>query len=312
MLTVLSQLEIEIVSERTKFGLNGAIKSGHLPGIVPFGYKKDNKKTVIDESTKPIVERVFNLYLEGNSYQTIANIFNKEKVLNKIWYDSHFEKKINNRIYMGDYVQYKRIHKQIGKDPVIYMNVVEPIIPRYIWEECQLQKVKNHRTYTRDRVYTFFQKLKCPECGRIMKCKGSGGKKRKYMYYACEFCKVNIREDYVENKLIEVITDLLKFDEEYKRYYLPLYEEQLEIKKDNNIDEEINNLNKQKDRIKKAYTTGVVELDDFKQDLKIINEKLDILNSKKEEELKNKNLRNFDIEKVLINRDIEKIMLMDK
>ena len=43
MLTVLSQLEIEIVSERTKFGLNGAIKSGHLPGIVPLGYKKDNK-----------------------------------------------------------------------------------------------------------------------------------------------------------------------------------------------------------------------------------------------------------------------------
>ena len=94
MLTVLSQLEIEIVSERTKFGLNGAIKSGHLPGIVPFGYKKENKKTVIDESTKPIVERVFNLYLEGNSYQTIANIFNKEKVLNKTWYDSNFEKMI--------------------------------------------------------------------------------------------------------------------------------------------------------------------------------------------------------------------------
>ena len=39
MLTVLSQLEIEIVSERTKFGLNGAIKSRHLPGIVSLGYK---------------------------------------------------------------------------------------------------------------------------------------------------------------------------------------------------------------------------------------------------------------------------------
>ena len=34
----------------------------------------------------------------------------------------------------------------------------------------------------------------------------------------------------------------------------------------------INILNKQKDRIKKVQTTGVVELDDFKQDLKIINE----------------------------------------
>ena len=82
MLTVLSQLEIEIVSERTKFGLNGAIKCGHLPGPSSLGYKKDgNKKTIIDETTKPIVERVFNLYLDGKSYQQIANIFNEEKVL---------------------------------------------------------------------------------------------------------------------------------------------------------------------------------------------------------------------------------------
>ncbi len=79
MLTVLSQLEIEIVSERTKFGLNGAIKSGHLPRIVPLGYKKDNnKKTVIDETTKDIV-RIFNMYLEGKSYQQISNTLNKEK-----------------------------------------------------------------------------------------------------------------------------------------------------------------------------------------------------------------------------------------
>lgn len=66
MLKVLSQLEIEIVSERTKFGLNDAIKSGHLPGVVPLGYKKDcNKKTIIDETTRHIVERIFNLYLKA-------------------------------------------------------------------------------------------------------------------------------------------------------------------------------------------------------------------------------------------------------
>ena len=90
MLTVLSQLEIEIVSERTKFGLNGAIKSGHLPGKIPLGYKKDiNKKTVIDETTKDIVIRIFNMYLEGKSYQQISNILNKEKVLYpKKWRDT--------------------------------------------------------------------------------------------------------------------------------------------------------------------------------------------------------------------------------
>src|SRR5574344_2282022 len=110
MLTVLSQLEIEITSERTKFGLNGAIKSGHLPGVLPLGFKKDgNKKTIINESTSPVITRIFDLYLKGKSYQQIINILNEEKVLNKKWYDSIIEKTINNRLYMGDYVQYKKI-----------------------------------------------------------------------------------------------------------------------------------------------------------------------------------------------------------
>ena len=69
MLTVLSQLEIEIVSERTKFGMTGAIKAGHIAGPCPIGYYRDIHKTFkIDNSTKDIVLRIFNLYLEGKSY----------------------------------------------------------------------------------------------------------------------------------------------------------------------------------------------------------------------------------------------------
>ena len=76
MLTVLSQLEIEIVSERTKFWLNGAIKSGHLPGTIPLGYKKDgNKKTVIDETTKDIIIRIYNMYLAKGTFDINAYPF---------------------------------------------------------------------------------------------------------------------------------------------------------------------------------------------------------------------------------------------
>ena len=312
MLTVLSQLEIEIVSERTKFGLNGAIKCGHLPGIVPLGYKKDgNKKTIIDETTKDVIKRVFDLYLQGKSYQQISNIFNEEKVLNKVWYDTHFEKIINNKIYMGDYVQYKRIHKKVQKEPITYMNVVDPIIPRYIWEECQLQKEKNQRTYTRDRVYTFFQKVKCPHCGSIMKCKGSGGKKKKYMYYNCEKCHENIREDYVEQKCLELILELVRFDNEYKKYFLPLFADKENVVKEDTIDKDIKNLEKQKQRIKKAYMSGVVELKDFEEDLKAINEKLEILNAKKEEKIKLGKIKEFSLEKILVNRDTEKLLFSE-
>jgi len=312
MLTVLSQLEIEIVSERTKFGLNGAIKCGHLPGIVPLGYKKDgNKKTIIDESTKDIIIRIFDLYMKGYSFQKISNIFNKENVLNKKWKDSKIESIINNRIYMGDYVQYNKIHKKIGKDPVIYTDVVEPIIPRYIWEECQLQKEKNQRTYTRDRVYMFFQKIKCPKCGKIMKCKGSGSRNRRYTYYNCEECKFNIRDEYVEKYFVDIALDLINYDEKYNKYYLTLFAEKNNSIENKKIDNEISSLNKQKERIKNAYILGIVEVKDFEEDLKMINQKLEKLNIKKEEKIKFGNTKEYDINKVLVNRDISKILLSE-
>lgn len=165
MLTVLSQLEIEIVSERTKFGLNGAIKAGHIPGKIPLGYYRDKDKTLkVDVTTKDIVLRIFELYLEGKSYQTISNILNEEKILspnNKKWCDSTIDRIINNKIYMGDYERYKY---DTDKETELFVDVVPPIITRAMWEEVQKQKEKNQRSYCRNRVYIFFQKLVCPTC----------------------------------------------------------------------------------------------------------------------------------------------------
>ena len=165
MLTVLSQLEIEIVSERTKFGLNGAIKAGHIPGKVPLGYYRDTDKTLkVDVTTKDIVLRIFELYLEGKSYQTISNILNEEKVLspnNKKWCDSTIDRIINNKIYIGDYERYKYA---TDKETELFVDVVPPIITRAMWEEVQKQKEKNQRSYCRNRVYIFYQKLVCPTC----------------------------------------------------------------------------------------------------------------------------------------------------
>ena len=306
MLTVLSQLEIEIVSERTKFGLNGAIKSGHLPGIVPLGYKKDNnKKTIIDETTKDIVVRIFNMYLEGKSYQQISNTLNKEKVLApKHWRDTTIMKIIDNKVYMGDYEK----GKSNTKDTLVYMNVVEPIISRAMWEEAQYQKEKNQRSYTRDRVYIFFQKLKCPKCNRIMKCKGSGGTKKKYMYYTCEHCKTYYREDKIEECLQRFILELVEYDMAVKKYFLPILADKKETKTEK-LDQEIDTLQKQKERIKKAYLSGIVEMEDFSEDYKIIEEKINILETKKYEKL-NTNSLSFTPQQLMADRDIEREKLI--
>ncbi len=307
MLTVLSQLEIEIVSERTKFGLNGAIKSGHIPGQRPFGYtKSEDKKMIIDNATRPYVEKIFDMYLEGKSFQQIANYFKENNIYpKKKWRDTTIQKIIDNKIYMGDYEQYKRIGKQENLEPITYMNVVEPIISRAKWEECQKQKERNQRTYTRDRIYTFFQRLKCPSCGRIMKCKGSGGIKRRYMYYTCEHCHINFNENHVEQLLETFIYDLLEYDMAVKKFFMPVLEDKNNSVDTITIDKEIRSLEKQRERIKQAYIKGIVEMEDFEADYKLIEDKLANLESKKLE-LINLETFNYSPHELLAERDLER------
>ena len=50
---------------------------------------------------------------------------------------------IENEIYKGDFIHGKRT-----KNPTYYENVVEPIISKELWEECQHQKRNNSRAYS--------------------------------------------------------------------------------------------------------------------------------------------------------------------
>ncbi len=310
MLTVLSQLEIEIVSERTKFGLNGAIKAGHIPGKCPLGYYRAQDKTLkIDNATKDIVVRIFEMYLGGKSYQTIANILNKEKVLYpevKHWIDSSINRIINNKIYMGDYERYKYDN---DRETELFMDVVPPIITRAMWEEVQKQKETNQIAYCRNRVYIFFQKLVCPNCGQIMTCKGTGGKKSKYMYYYCDTCKLYYNEDEIENCLIDYILDLVEYDFHVKKYFYPILAE----KKDDEsrkIDEEIKKLQQQKDRLKKAYMNGILEMEDFSEDYKLIEEELSILENKRIDAL-DFDKETYNPQHLMAERDIEREKLTE-
>ena len=57
------------------------------------------------EAVDDKVKKLYDLYLEGKSYQTIANIYNEEKVLGKTnWCDSTISRMITTEIYKGDYI----------------------------------------------------------------------------------------------------------------------------------------------------------------------------------------------------------------
>ena len=263
---------------------------------------------VIDKTTKDLVIRIFNMYLEGKSYQTIANILNDEGIptqTNKKWKDTTIAKIISNKIYIGDFEKYKNIQE---KETVVYMNVVEPIISRAMFEDVQIQKEKNQRAFCRDRVYIFMQKMICPKCGKVMQCKGSGGKKKKYMYYHCNECKIYLREDLIENLVMPFIMDLIEYDMTVKKYFYPV----LADKKERNtakLDKEISSLQSQKNRIKDAYVKGIVDVEEFSGEYRVIDEKLTLLEQKRIERI-DINKQTFNPQHLMADRDVEKEKLI--
>ena len=127
-----SQNEIERTSERTIIGLEGTIKQRHIPARAPPDYKHIDKKLVPDPLAKDIVIRIYNLYFEGLTYNTIAKLFNKEKVLDKTnWRDSTILNILENPIYKGDYIQGKTT-----RNPRYFPDVVEPIVSKELWYSC--------------------------------------------------------------------------------------------------------------------------------------------------------------------------------
>lgn len=300
MLTVLSQLEIERVSERTKFGMVGAIKDGHIPVRKTLGFMRDNKKLIINPAESEIVERIFDLYLKGNSYQKIANIFNEEKILNKKWYDTTIQKVLANPLYKGDFISGGRTG-----NPVLYENVVEPIISKKLWEDCQEQTRKNTRNYTRRNDYIFFQKIVCPNCNRIMACKAPGGKKKKYIYYQCNDCKTSIREDALIELLIENITTIIEYDITVRQYFAPLLKHKVENTNEL-LTKEINALKDKITRLKDAYLNKVIEMDEYNEDKKYLESRIKEIEKKQQEE-KELDEYNFTFEDIMLKRDLESI-----
>lgn len=301
LLTTVSQNEIERTSERTKVGLAGAIKEGHIPARAPLGYKHLDKKLVPDLLTKDVVIRIYNLYFEGKSYYNIATIFNEEKVLSKTnWCDTGILRIISNEVYKGDYVHGKRTNH-----PTYYKDVVEPIVSKELWENCQVQKKKNQKNYMRTQTYIFLQKLRCPKCGRIL----AGGASHKiksdkwYFYYRCENCKNNIHENKIEEHIKNLLADILEYDNVVNEFFLPV----LKAKIDNpkvELEQELKKLNNKKDRIKKAYIDELFTEEEFKQESKIIESQIEIINSKMLENSQSEQL-NFTVEDILLKRDMD-------
>lgn len=100
----------------------------YIYGRPPYGYRKDNtvKKLVVDEETAPVVQRIFEMYLNGMTYSEIARALQQEGIASppkyryleqgnrekaetaRDWYHLHVKTILTNRHYIGDSVHATR------------------------------------------------------------------------------------------------------------------------------------------------------------------------------------------------------------
>lgn len=300
ILTSVSQQEIERTSERTKIGLAGAIKVGHIPHQAPLGYKHEDKKLVIDYATKDVAIRVFNMYHDGLSYKKISNILNEEKVLDKTnWRDSTILNILENPIYKGDF-----IHGRRTKHPTYYFDVVEPLVSKEYWEECQVQQKKNSRSFQRSLIYLFMQKLKCPKCKRILGGKATTKKNgNSYYYYYCHDCKISFKESEIEQTIDEYMDSIVEYDSIVNQYFLPMIKQKIENPKEE-LEKELKSQKSKFDRIREAYINEVFTLKEYNEQRKKVEKIINELETKLNETEVCEQLK-FTPNDILVKRDID-------
>ena len=300
ILTSVSQQEIERTSERTKIGLAGAIKVGHIPHQSPLGYKHEDKKLVIDYATKDVAIRIFNMYHDGLSYKKISNILNEEKVLDKTnWRDSTILNILENPIYKGDF-----IHGRRTKKPTYYFDVVEPLVSKEYWEECQVQQKKNSRSFQRALTYLFMQKLKCPKCKRILGGKATTKKNgNSYYYYYCHDCKISFKESEIEKTIDEYMDSIIEYDSIVNQYFLPMIKQKIENPKEE-LEKELKSQKSKFDRIREAYINEVFTLKEYNQERKKVENIINDLETKLNETEVCEKLK-FTPNDILVKRDID-------
>ena len=263
MLTILNQLEIERTSERTKFGLTGAAKKGHFSGQAPIGYKKVDKKLVIDEVESEVVKEIFNSYSKGQSVCAITKQLNEKNSLNRNWRTTTIDRMLSNHTYVGDCEHRKRIK---DAETILLKDVCPAIIDRPTFEIVQKQKEKNLKNYVRKYTYVYMQTIICSKCNKIMGGSCTTHKnKATQIYYKCNCCGTRINEKKIETPLMLFLNDMLDFflivDNSFKTYYNEDIACEL-----NRYTKILNELKLKEKRIKKAYLDSKIELDDFKDE----------------------------------------------
>lgn len=201
------------LSQKVRRGMRETRAKGNFSGgTIPFGYKKDGKKLVIDEDRANIVRYIFSEFADGKGVPSIINDLHEKGLTNKgkPFAKNTVYKMLRNEEYTGIY------HFQNE----VYDNIYPRIVSQELFEIVQAKIEKNrYGKHKPDVRFLLKFKVKCGYCGNSVSSDcGTSKTGKSWRYYNCnrkkkpKTCKLKavgkeIFEQLVVDTLLETLSD---------------------------------------------------------------------------------------------------------
>lgn len=329
MMSSIAQDEVRRLSERVSFGMKRSIDNGVVLGCSNiYGYVKDKGKLVIDEEQAEMIKIIFDRY--ANTTDGLSKV---SRYLYSLGYKSKTGKRIDTTIltriienpkYKGYYCGHKskvldyrtKQKKRLNEsDWIIYKDYenVPPIVSEELWERANIKLKQRQDSYTNRAVnkavfqnrYTYSGKIYCG-CHNLTYHRSSAGKRKNNPVWECQvYRKESLKgcsnPRVFELELDEVFKDMFNklfkrrnniFDEILNecKNYLETNNSELDIK---NLESKIIVLNNKKDKLLELVMEEYLSKEDYKKQVDLINEDLNIYQNKIDELQSNKKVKNY-------------------
>ena len=179
----LAQEESRSVSENMKWRIKKEFEEGNLWGGADcYGYKVENKRFIVVPEEAKLVQRIFQMYIDGLGIQAIANKLNEEGIKPKFassWNKCSIHLIIINYNYTGDLILQKTYREnhltKLTKanrgeyDKYLVSDHHEPIISKELFNLAQSireERIHKFKSIDNSKVrYPYSGKIVCGCCG---------------------------------------------------------------------------------------------------------------------------------------------------
>ena len=299
LLTVLASVaeqESLNTSHHVKLGMKANMKAGKIIcGKKRYGYDLVDGTFIINKKEARIIQKIFQMYVDGYTTGEIADFLNKKKVptiTGAKWSNGRIRYYIKNEFYVGDLLQGKSYIERInGKtrqvrnysddDKYLTPDHHEPLISRELFEEAN-ELLKSRANSDSDSKSSFPQKLYCGCCGSALNIHKSDIYCRTYICcsrnrYKCDVKP--IREELIKNAFQNSLKKLLK-EKNRKDYYIDLKKHETDKL---TILNRIESIYRIQSKLADKLMSKIINLGTYKDEMKKFDSKLEKLNSKKDE-----------------------------